>query len=126
MTTLEVQTLSDGDLDTRINELHVEQERREQVKVKEKDKRIRKVLSLFAVDNHRLLDAVVPDHTPGRYGRKCWDSNTIGGLVDIDPKDWHCLRCLLLDGIEIVNEVRGDDLPEGFEVLITIQGYNIG
>jgi len=59
---------------------------------------------LEALANPAVLNAFAPEHSEGRYGSTCSDSDHGRGL-DWDGdhnKDWSCKRCALLDLLELI------------------------
>lgn len=66
--------------------------------------------------NHKLLGALVGEHTPGRYGSTCSDSRPERGVEfsTMNDKDWRCQRCLLLNMIS--RSYNFDEFEFMFEV----------
>jgi len=113
--------IEQSDTDLEKQEIAIRQEKARRLRVREAVKQKENVrrLMILADNDNEILNKLVPEHTPGRYGRKCDDKNTEGGDQTIDPKDWHCTRCLLLD---MIHAAKIGAPAVAFD--ITIAGYN--
>lgn len=108
--------MSSDDIARQVKRLCDEQERRQVIRqTTERQKRIEDMLAL---EKSGALNILAPKHTPGRYGRNCSDDNLTGGMTKIEPKDWHCLRCLVLD---IFDLAKLDDI--GPEITLSVTGF---
>ena len=94
---MNVTELSDEELYSTIDQLHREKNHRvERARLEEKEKKKAYFAKLKTELTDTLIDAIAPEHNPGRYTKECTDDDQEGyWRTQADPKEFGCQRCNL-------------------------------